>query len=194
MQSDGIIIPTFLQFGKNYAGARDAYVYSYAINLKNPSSLEVQIPGEIILMRVPQASIMNRASYEFFSGLDSSGNPTWTTNLAARKPVFADSKGVGWTASASFNSGLGRYFLITEHDGSFNGDIGIFEAQNPWGPWSTIYYTSAFGSPTIPANTFFWNFANKWLSTDGKDFTLVFTGVGESDSWNTVRGNFLFTN
>jgi hypothetical protein len=28
------------------------------------------------------------------------------------------------------------------------------------------------------------------VSPDGRDFTLIFTGTGEWDSWNTVRGRF----
>jgi hypothetical protein len=46
------------------------------------------------------------------------------------------------------------------------------------------------GDSAIPDTTFFWNFSNKWLSTDGLDFTLIFTGTGANDSWNTIRGRF----
>jgi hypothetical protein len=38
---------------------------------------------------------------------------------------------------------------------------------------------------------FYWNFANKWASEDGKEFTLVYSGIGESDAWHTVRGRFV---
>ncbi|MCA9598338.1 MAG: hypothetical protein KC776_33730 [Myxococcales bacterium] len=52
-------------------------------------------------------------------------------------------------------------------------------------------YQSGFGSPpAVPQNAFFWNFSNKWLSADGKDFVLVFSGIGDNDSWNTVQGSF----
>ncbi|MFQ5583561.1 MAG: hypothetical protein ACE5GL_03905, partial [Calditrichia bacterium] len=40
--------PTFCQFGKDYAGARDNYVYIYAPETNN-SSWNVQIPGRITL-------------------------------------------------------------------------------------------------------------------------------------------------
>jgi hypothetical protein len=39
-------------------------------------------------------------------------------------------------------------------------------------------------------STFYWNFSNKWLSPDGKDFVMIFTGTGSNDSWNTIRGRF----
>jgi hypothetical protein len=68
----------------------------------------------------------------------------------------------------------------------------VFEAPTPWGPWSTVAYLNGLASPPdVPATCFFWNFSNKWLSADGKDFVMVFTGVDENDSWNTVRGSFV---
>ncbi|MHC4064873.1 MAG: DUF4185 domain-containing protein, partial [Planctomycetota bacterium] len=188
VKAEGLINPTFLQFGRDYADARDGYVYSYANHLKDGTDLAIQQPGEIALMRVPKNQVMDRNAYEFFAGTDAGGNPIWTSDLAERRPVFEDAKGVGWNTSASYNAGIGRYLLITEHAESFAGNIGIFDAPEPWGPWSTALYAESFGAPAIDPNTFFWNFSNKWLSTDGKSFTLVFTGIGSNDSWNTVRG------
>ena len=46
-------------------------------------------------------------------------------------------------------------------------------------------------------NVFFFSFAPKWLSRDGRSFTLVFTGGGNgknNDSLNTVRGTFRLQN
>jgi hypothetical protein len=186
-QSDDLVIPTFLQFGKDYISARDSYVYSYAIRLKDASDLKVQKPGQIDLMRVPQEQITNRASYEFFAGLDPQDNPTWTSNLSARRPVFEDPNGVGWNVSAIYNAGLERFLLCTEHDRSFQGNLGIFDAPEPWGPWTTVEYDQNWGGF---GSNFFWNFSNKWTSADGQDTTIIFTGTGANDSWNTVRGRF----
>ena len=189
---NGFIMPTFLQFGKNYEGARDTYVYVYANHLKRSDTLAVQVPGEIALMRTARGGIMDRGAYEFFAGLDGEGNPTWTGDIGGRAPVFQDPAGVGWNTSASYNAGIGRYFLITEHTHTFEGTIGIFDAPEPWGPWTTVLYSDSFGEGEIAQTTFFFNFANKWLSADGKDFVLVFTGIGAdtNDSWNTVQGSF----
>jgi hypothetical protein len=52
-QDDRIVLPTFLQFGRGYAGARDSYVYVYAIRLQDARQLQVQKPGQVDLMRVP---------------------------------------------------------------------------------------------------------------------------------------------
>jgi Domain of unknown function (DUF4185) len=191
LKSDHIIMPTFLQFGKDYEGARDDFVYIYASNLRNDRSLQVQTPGEVALMRVPKTSIMDRSRYDFFAGVDEPGNPKWTSDLAAREPVFRDPNGVGWNLSVSYNPGLQRYLLMTEHTKSSQGNFGMFDAPAPWGPWTTVNYVKAFGAPSIQASTFFWNFSNKWLSADGEHFVLVFTGVSANDSWNMVRGRFV---
>lgn len=189
--SDGITAPTFLQFGKGYRDARDGYVYIYANHVKDSSDLKVQIPGEIALMRVPVGGLTARNQYEFFEGFDGAGTPKWTTDINARVPVFSDASGVGWNCSVSYNPGLKRYLLMTEHGSSFQGNLGMFDAPNPWGPWTTILYANSFGSPHIEGNTFFWNFSNKWSSADGKKFVLIFTGVDSNDTWNSVQGSFV---
>ena len=188
-KADGLVLPTFLQFGQDYNGARDDYVYSYFISLKDATDLKVQKPGEIYLVRVPSKQIKDRDAYWFYQGIDVSGNDQWTADINDKHPVFKDQNGVGWNLSASFNSGLGRYILMTEHEQSFKGNLGIFDAQEPWGPWTTVAYYSNWGDTN---NTFFWNFSNKWLSEDGKEFTIIYTGIKEHDSWNSVRGRFEF--
>ncbi len=190
-KSDGLVNPTFAQFGKGYQGAPDGFVYIYANHIKDSSQLVVQKPGEIALLRVAKGSLMDAGAYEFFAGLDGGGKPEWVTQSDQRKPVFEDPEGVGWNTSVSFNAPLGRYLLMTEHTESLKGNLGVFEAPSPWGPWFTVAYLSGFGSPPdVPATGFFWNFSNKWLSADGKEFVLVFTGIGANDSWNTVQGTF----
>jgi len=196
-KSTKLIMPTICNFGKDYAGARDDYVYSYFIRLQgNPSSLNVHKPGMIDLARVPKDHIMDQAYYEFFAGFDANGDPTWTssTDPADRVPVFEDPEGVGWNLSVSYNAPLGRYILATEHTASFHANVGFFEAPEPWGPWRTIEYYDNWGQGSGISDinrSFFWNFSNKWLSADGKDFVCVFTGIGAMDSFNVVRGQFI---
>jgi hypothetical protein len=193
-----LIMPTILNFGKDNDGARDDYVYHYFVR-KEPDGPALSIhrggdpaTGKIDLARVPAAQMMNLPEYEFFAGLDGCGNPVWDEDPANRVPVFEDANGVGWTVSVSFNEPLGRYILMTEHGKTASGRLGMFEAQEPWGPWHTIAYLDepVFGQGEIQTNTFYWNLSNKWLSADGLDFVLVFTGVDENDSWNTVEGRF----
>lgn len=189
---DRLIMPTICNFGRDYSQSRDNYVYHYFIRKQgSPSQLGVHKPGQIDLARVPKSSLMNLAGYEFFAGIDNNGNPKWTNDVSERVPVFEDQNGVGWNVSVSYNTGLDRYFLMTEHNTSFDGNLGIFDAPEPWGPWTTAgYYDNWLDTD----RTFFWNFSNKWASSDGKNFVIVFTGVGEYDSWNTMQGNFVLSN
>ena len=186
-QSDHLALPAFLQFGPGCSGARDHYVYVYAIRLQSTSRLAVQQPGQIDLLRVQSERLMDREAYEFFAGFNPGGEPAWTADIASRRPVFEDRSGVGWTVSAVYNAGLGRYLLATEHDQSFKGNLGLFDAPQPWGPWTTVLYELNWESR---GENFYWNFSNKWTSLDGIDFVLVYTGTGENDAWNSVRGRF----
>jgi len=182
-----LIAPAFCQFGRGCAGARDAYVYCYAVRLRDDRA-KVQRPGAVDLMRVPKDGLMERARYEFFAGLDAGGRPIWKQDIAARQPVFEDPAGVGPRLSVSYNPGLRRYLLCVEHGRPYQGDLGIFDAPEPWGPWTTVAYDRNWGGL---GSNFYWNFSNKWLSDDGLRFVLIFTGTGHNDAWNTVPGRFL---
>jgi hypothetical protein len=196
---DGLTIPTFLNFGRDNAGARDGFVYSYYIEPKwgpgrpenGPFGFEVNKPGRIHLSRVPGENILSREHHEFFAGLDASGKPRWSRNVADKRPVFEDMNGVGWNVSVSYNAGLRRYLIATEHGATHVGKFGLFDAPEPWGPWTTVAYDDAWGGGHVEVSGFFWSFPNKWMSADGTRFTMVFTGKNSNDSWNTVSGRFI---
>jgi len=200
-KQDGVMLPTICQFGRDYAGARDEYVYHYLIRYRSEEGpddypdkvpwLVVQRPGAVDLARVPGDRILERQAYEFFAGMGADGEPTRTRDLAARQPVLEDPNGVGWNLSVSYNAGLGRYLLCTEHTETHRGKLGLFDASEPWGPWTTVAYEDAWGEGHVPVNTFFWNFASKWVSPDGRRFVMTFTGRKENDSWNVIRGDFV---
>ena len=102
---------SFLQFGRDNAGARDSYVYSYGEKIRNPR--------DIFLARVPKSSIMTRSTYEFFAGLNSSGIPIWTTDVGQIEPVFSDPNSSSETSVLGhviYNPGIGRYILATARD------------------------------------------------------------------------------
>ncbi|MEX1240170.1 MAG: DUF4185 domain-containing protein [Cyclobacteriaceae bacterium] len=199
-RDDGVMMPTLCNYGKNYEGARDEFVYSYLIRFQSYDGpddypdkvdwLNCQKPGLIDLARVPKDKILDREAYTFFAGMKD-GEPTWTKDMQRRKAVFENPAGVGWCINVSFNAGLKRYILTTEHTETHRGNIGIFDAPNPWGPWTTACYEEKWGEGHVPLNTFFWNFSNKWMSPDGKSFSLIFTGRKENDSFNLIRGTFI---
>jgi|GEM_PF-3557977 len=183
---------TFCQFGKDYEGARDNYVYMYAPETFN-EEWDVQYPGRITLMRVLKAELDNESAYEFFTGVDSTNTPSWSSDIHQRNPVFSDSVNGVMRTSVSYNPGLQKYFLITQQVSRWqaeNGHIGIYEASEPWGPWFTVLFENAWDiNLQTGSKTVFWNFSNKWLRENGTKFTLVMTGNGP-DNWGTIDGEF----
>lgn len=186
----GLDAPAFVQRGKDHALADDGYVYAYAPNIKSDKAT-LHVPGELTLMRAPENRLVELAAWEFFTGLDGAGRPRWTHDVASRQPAWQDRDGGVGTVSAAWHPRLRRYLIITEHTESHRGNIGIYEAPKPWGPWRTVHRELRWGAGHIEPTTFYWNFAPAWWSKDGAGFTLVFTGTGVNDSWNTVRGRLL---
>jgi CubicO group peptidase (beta-lactamase class C family) len=165
--------PTFLNYGKDYAGARDNGEYVYVYSHDNPSAYD---PADrFILMRVPSGQIRERAAYRFFTGLDASGNPLWTPNIAERGAVFAKARGCR-RSGITYDAALGRYLWWhqdTSRDDTRNeGGLAIYDAPEPWGPWTTVYKTAQWD--VGPGETA--SFPTKWMSEDGKTIHLVFSG------------------
>ena len=43
----------------------------------------------------------------------------------------------------------------------------------------------------LDANGVGWNFSNRWLSADGKQFFLISSGINDQDDWNSIEGDFV---
>lgn len=176
-------VPTFLNFGQDYEGARDDYVYVYSgLPLDNCESR--CIGTQIDLARVPRDQLANRKAYEFFQGLDDRGAPIWTYEIDRPQRMFTDANGVGTRIGVVYNPGLRRYLLTAAHNN--RGGLGIFDAAEPWGPWTTVaYYDDWLGFGYSPS----YHIAPaKWMSPDGRSFTLIWSG---DDRWNSIRGTFV---
>ncbi len=188
-QEEGLGLPWFLQAGRDYQAAADGFIYVYFVEIKS-GEWEAQRPGELALARVPVTEIEDRDAYEFFAGLDNAGEAAWTSDLAGRHPVLADPSGL-MRGSTAYNPGLDRYLTVINHTARNLGNLAIFDAPAPWGPWTTVFHITGWSGPGVPPNTFYWNFSPKWFGLDGRTFVLVFTGKDENDSWNSVEGSFL---
>ena len=93
---------------------------------------------------------MDRQSYEFFSGFNQQAEPTWSRNIGDSKPVFQHPNKIGFGVRVFYNPGLKRYLLTkphyTENDNqeawearnSGISSLGIFDAPEPWGPWTRV--------------------------------------------------------
>jgi CubicO group peptidase (beta-lactamase class C family) len=162
--------PTFLNFGKDYAGARDDYVYIYSPD----GDRAYRAADGMVLARVPKDRITERGSYEFFQGMSPAGVPLWTRDIAERSAVFHDSGGC-YRSAISYDAGLKRYLwcqTLPGGDARFRGGFGVYDAPEPWGPWTTVYFTETWD--VGPGETS--SFPTKWMSGDGKTIHLVFSG------------------
>jgi hypothetical protein len=94
----------------------------------------------------------------------------------------------------SYNPGLGRFIMgnyaFTDADGKpmpyhqgcptwdsekQKSQLTLFEAPDPWGPWSLFYQDDNWGvsggyQPSFPT---------KWMSSDGKTMWMVYSGSEE---------------
>ena len=180
---------SFINFGRQYEGAPDNYVYM--ISHDGPRA---DTPADqFIMMRVPRNQLLNRASYEFYAGKDKDDAPTWTEKAKNRVGVFRN-KGACLRSSLSYNPGLKRYLWWQQvpnydhpdqdfGDTRFQGGFGIYESANPWGPWSTVFFTPKWhmGPGEIAS------FPVKWLSEDGKSGFMTFSG---EDAFSVIGFNF----
>jgi len=173
--------PDFVQFGKNYSGARDNYVY--VVSQANDSAYGWS--PNVVMARVPKDRVADRAAYEFFAGLGANNTPAWSSDITQRKPVFTDPNGVQ-RIGMTYNPALQRYFLTSAHQtgggATHTPALGVFDAPEPWGPWSTAYYSDNFSG----GYAFHHKFPTKWMSADGRTMWLLYSGSNTGASCNCV--------
>jgi CubicO group peptidase (beta-lactamase class C family) len=167
--------PTFLNFAKDYADARDGWVYVYS----HDADSAYQPADRMVLARVPKGRITERNAYEFFKGLDENRQPLWSSEIADRGAVFAHT-GRCYRSGITYNAGLKRYLWVQiipgtegqKADTRFEGGFAVYDAPEPWGPWTTVYFTEKWDvGPGESAS-----FPTRWMSADGKTVHLVFSG------------------
>lgn len=158
--------PCLLNFGRNYEGARDDYVYAYSSD--GPSAYESY--DQMVLARAPKTRLREREAWEFFAGFDESGNPKWSPRVADRAGIFRYPAHCQ-RADVAYHPALGRYLMALGFNHS--GGWGIFEAPQPWGPWRTAFFTDRWDL----GDTHGYRLPTKWMSADGKELWVVFSGV-----------------
>lgn len=178
--------PTFVNYGRNYTGNVDGYAYILSPDCNDA----YHTADRYVLARVPIERVLARDAYTFYTG---SG---WSNDIAERGAVLTRSNEC-YRASVTFNAGFNRFFLVQTRanaqsrdaqgriDVRFHGGLAIYEAPEPWGPWTSVYDAESWDvgpgdSASIPS---------KWISEDGKSFFLVFSG---DDSFSVRGGEFIF--
>ncbi len=167
----------FINFGRGYAGARDDFVYAYSHD-----AARADVPADrFILMRAPKDRLTERAAWEFFAGPDANGHPTWTPEIEKRTAVF-ENKDACLRSAITYNPGLRRYLWWQaipqprghrdRGDTRFEGGFAVYDAPEPWGPWTTAYFTEKWDVGPGEHG----DFPAKWMSADGTTVHLVFSG------------------
>ncbi|SEN80586.1 hypothetical protein SAMN05216267_1010141 [Actinacidiphila rubida] len=194
----------FLDYGKAYANAPDGYVYAYGLdhNWRDSYTNSVPDPADVYLARVPRASVLDRAAWQFVSGFAADGTPAWSSDIGSRVAVLHDDRHIYpnvYTAGRASNLSvvsqggvvydkpLNRYLYTSWTEYTFE----FYESPTPWGPWRHFETKDFGGYPWT--NTKHGGYAttipSKYISADGTSMWLqsnVCTcggGLPAGDNW-----------
>jgi CubicO group peptidase (beta-lactamase class C family) len=183
--------PTFLNYGPNYRDARDEFVYVYS-----PDANDAYTPAaRMVLARVPKHQIRERRAYEFFAGRGANNQAVWTRDITRRGAVF-ENPGRCYRSSITWCAPLRRFLCVQvlphrkwhhlgeKVDTRFAGGLAVFDAPEPWGPWTTSFQADTWD--VGPGDTA--SFPAKWMSADGMWLHLVFSG---DDSFSVRRATLV---
>lgn len=195
--------PFFVQFGKDYAGAMDEFVYA----VSNDGGWNNW--NRMLLARVPRKKIgdLNPADWEFCSGVDAQGRAAWDRHASAAGAVF-EHKGYTSMTGIQYVPAVNRFVLgqwayIAMQGGGDRAAPGLappwpqqpryqqadrtmlclYEAPKPWGPWRLFHaqprWGPAFYNPNFPA---------KWFGRGGRTMWIV-----EGGNYRGPQGGYNFT-
>ena len=198
----------FLQHGRDNSTATDGYVYVY--------SPEGARTHELLLARVPKNRIATRAAWEFLAGWDE-GKPRWSSALAERHPMhtFPEQNSEGdvfgwysWLPSVVWNEGLGLYIMVNggtyagkgltgeakDYYSSWmhtkSGSLGLWYAEQPWGPWQRFFYTEEWVLDDPGNRTYQPKLSPKWISDDGARMVLIWSDAMKNAEGRSHRVNY----
>jgi len=178
--------PHVVDFGRNMEHSPDGKAYLIGHGGTRADAEVAWIRGDqAYLCRVtPSPETMNDPSaYEFFGGHDAAGEPIWTANFTAMKPLVEWDKRIGH-ATITYNAPLGKYLMcITDGGNTISTfDSYILESDTITGPWKLVSFMERFGT-----QAYFLNIPSKFISEDGTKLWLCysanFTNVGYSTNW-----------
>jgi hypothetical protein len=132
-------------------------------------------------LRVPQDQITRRQAWQFFVRRDEQHRPVWSHDIRQRGAVF-EHRDACLRSAVTYNAGIKRYLWWQavpqppghkdRGDTRFEGGFGVYDARDPWGPWTTAFFTKRWD--TGPGEH--GDFPSKWMSDDGRTLYLVFSG------------------
>lgn len=178
---------TFVQQGQDYTEAFDSYIY-----MVSPNGPDAYLGYDgFVLLRCPYFALTNKAAYEYFIGLDTQGNALWSSRIEFRVNVF-EHLGRCSRSGIAYNPGVGRFMWWQSHHTASDpkSGFGIYEAEHPWGPWSTVYWVADADSwDRDPGEN--GHFPTKWMDPAGNYVWALFSG---GDSLTVRRATFITPN
>jgi hypothetical protein len=167
----------FVNFGKDYQGARDNYVYAYSHD-----GPRADTPADrFVLLRAPKDGLTRRTAWEFLEKIDREGRPVWTADVRRRGAVFTNPDAC-LRSAMTYNAALRRYLWWQQvpqprghkdrGDTRFEGGFAVYDGPEPWGPWTTAYFTPKWDVGPGEHG----DFPSRWMSADGRTMHLVFSG------------------
>ena len=173
--------PTFIHFGQDNSGSRDAFVYIVSPDANSA----YESSDRMVMARVPDGKLRDRNAYTFYAGTGDDGQPSWSSEIADRAAVFRED-GKCYRSGVSYNRSLQIYLWVHTHagDSRFEGGFSVRTALEPWGPWAVAFTTDAWDvGPGESAS-----FPTKWIAADGRSAWLLFSG---DDCFSLRRAAFV---
>ena len=182
----------FLQAGRG-AVAVDGWLYAYFPGASDDGNSYWCNGDYVLLGRVRAADVLDRSAWSFCASAEPGGVPTWTPDDGRAVPIFAYPRMTGEN-HVSYNPGLGRYIMgnysfidddlrpVPYHQDwpatSMRSQLTLFEAPQPWGPWSLFHRDDDWGTygdyqPSFPV---------KWIYNEGR--TMFMVSSGSYDDYN----------
>jgi hypothetical protein len=168
---------TFIQMGRSYELNEDGYVYGLGIGTE-----WAWWSQEIFLARVPKDSIVNYDCYRYYTGLNDQ-TPIWSDLQSKAVPL--KHVGTHQMCSAMYHQGIERYLCLTID--------GLFEAPNPWGPWTEVARILQSGDDPEwkdPESSYMPGILSKGAGADFVYFTLA--GQGDTIRYQLHVGKIAF--
>jgi hypothetical protein len=178
---------TFLNYSKGCTDApADLRGYAFFFGQKQGEE------HKTYLGRAPLDKLMERGTYEFLSGFEQN-KPTWSQDPSRSQAIYTVPQPTGDLATVVYVGGMKRYLLAIFHKGP--DELGIFDSDQPWGPWTTVAYYHHWGQMGSEGSGLTCSFPVKWMSSDGLTLWSIFTaygpgakeGINGHDKFNLVK-------
>lgn len=191
--------PVFIQAGRGHAAAPDGYVYIHFPAAHDPDTAYWDSNDFILLGRVRPANILDRSSYEFWTGsttatgINNGRSGAWSSDAADAAPHFQYKHMTG-QVHTFYNVGLQRYIIPnygfmdpetgaavswhgyhkTSGGAVVTAQLTLYESRTPMGPWS-LFYTKQPWVLHGPTGAYCPDFPSQYQSADGTKLRVVYS-------------------